>query len=409
MKIWLKYFLGCTLGVLMAVFLPFDFDPVQKILEFCTEFSVRFGRYMLIPLIFFGTAVAVCKLRASGRLPKTILKTAGIVVASSFMLTLLGLISVLIVKLPRIPISVEKISQPLSLNTADNILAIFPYSVFEIFTDGAFLLPVFISAGFIGAACCSDRLAAKPVFTLFESFSRIIWTISNLFIDIFSIGLIAVSCSWTIQFIDVLQTGVFNRLIILLFADLLIIAFVLYPAIMRFTFREMHPYRILYASAASVFTAFFTGDSNMTLVVNLFHAKGSLGIKRKINAAVLPIFSVFARGGAAFVTAISFILILRSYSSLGISIYDICWICLVSFAVSFVLGALPSGGPFIALTVICSLYGRGFDSGYLLLKPIAPVLCSFAAAIDAVTAMFGSYLIAWKSGQTEHIELKRFI
>ena len=100
---------------------------------------------------------------------------------------------------------------------------------------------------------------------------------------------------------------------------------------------------------------------------------------------------------------------MRSYSGLGIAFTDILWIGLVSFGLSFVLGALPVGGTFVAISVICSLYGRGFDAGYLLLKPAIPVICAVATAIDTVTALLGSYLIASKNKWIERKDIRKYI
>ena len=81
----------------------------------------------------------------------------------------------------------------------------------------------------------------------------------------------------------------------------------------------------------------------------------------------------------------------------------------MSIGLSFLLGGLPSGGSFIALTVLCTLYGRGFETGYLLLRPVAPILCSFAAAFDVLSAMFGSYIVGVKTHMIEHHSVRHFI
>ena len=73
------------------------------------------------------------------------------------------------------------------------------------------------------------------------------------------------------------------------------------------------------------------------------------------------------------------------------------------------LGGFPGGGSFISLTVLCTLYSKGFETGFLLLKPAAPILCSFAAAFDVLTAMFGSYIVAVKTKLIEHHNIKHFI
>ena len=127
------------------------------------------------------------------------------------------------------------------------------------------------------------------------------------------------------------------------------------------------------------------------------------------NYFSLPLFSSFARGGTALVTSICFVTILRSYSSLGFTVFDILWIFAVSFIISFALGSFPQGGTFVSLTVICSMYGRGFEAGYLLLRPAIPVLCSFAAALDVLSAITGSYIVAVKTKKFDKIDLKHYI
>lgn len=409
MKLWLKFIIGSLLGVVAAFVFPNESVIMQKFLPFLTEFAIKFGRYMLLPLLFFSMTVSVCKLRESDLLLKTAIKTILVILSSTLLLSLLGVISGLIVVLPRIPIPVEKILQTPSLDIRNNFLKLFPSSVFECFTDGAYLLPLLVFAGFAGAGCSTDRVIAKPVLTLFDSMSKVSYAIICFFTDMLAIGMIPIACTWTTQLSSVISAGTFTNLLILLFVDFLLIIFAIYPLILRFTFKEMHPYRILYASISSILTAFFSGDTNLVISLNIRQGKENLGIHRRLNAVTFPIFSIFSRGGTALVTSICFIIILRSYSSLGISFFDVLWLFVSSFLISFFLGAIPVGGPFIALTTLCSLYGRGYAAGYLLLKPAAPIICSLAAAIDAATAMFGSYLIASKSKLTEHKETRYYI
>ena len=409
MKIWIKYLLGCILGIIATLVLPTDNLVLQKIISFLTDFAIRFGRYMLLPLLFFSMTISVCNLREENKLLKVFLQTVAVIVLSSFVLMFIGLISALLIKLPRIPISGEKLSTPIILGLSEKILNLLPDSPFEALLDGAFLVPLYVFAGFAGAGFASDRVVSKPAYNLFDSLSHVCYLIMSFFVDMLAIGMIAISCTWTIQFISLLKTGVYTGFIIMLFVDFVLIVGIIYPLIMRFIFKEMRPYRILYASIAPILTAFFSTDANLSLIVNIRHSKESIGIRRRLNSIVMPIFSSFGRGGTACVTAISFIVILRSYSGLGIAFTDIIWIALVSFGLSFVLGAIPMGGPFVAISVICSLYGRGFDAGYLLLKPTIPVICAVATAIDTVTALLGSYLIASKNKWIERKDMKKYI
>ena len=409
MKLWIKYLIGALFGAAFAFILPLGNEQVAAAVSFVTEIIVRFGRYMVVPVVFFTAVIAFNRLRDTKMLFKTGIWTGGVIVASSLILTVTGLLSILIVKLPRIPITVETVSESASLGVGDLIKSLLPYSAFETLNNGSFILAAFFFAMLVGTASTADPVLFTPVTQLADSLSKLMYNISVIFTEFLSVGMVAVLCSWTIQFRGVLTSGVFAPLILMLLVDFIFIAGVVYPLIIRYLCHDPHPYRILYASVCSVVTAFFSGDTNLVLQLNMRHGKESLGVRRRINGVVHPLFSIFARGGSALVTAISFIVIWRSYSSLSIPFTDILWITAVSFGISFLLGGFPAGGAFVSISVLCMLYSRGFENGFLLLKPAAPIICSFAAAFDALTAIFGSYIIAVKTKLVEHHGIKHYI
>lgn len=409
MKVWLKFLIGSILGAICALVLPFENKALFSFLELVTEIVIRFGRYMVIPLMFFTAVIAFNRLRDTKLLVKTGYWIAGVIVASSFLLTIVGLISILIARIPRIPITVEKIPEIASLHIDDLLKSLFPFSAFDTLNNGTFLLSAYFFAMLVGTASTSDPVLFRPITQLADSLSKLMYKITVLFTEMFSVGMIAILCSWTIQFKDIILSGVYNPLILVLLIDFVVVAGIIYPLILKYLCHDPHPYKVLYASICSLITAFFSGDSNLVLPLNIRHGKESLGIRRRINGVSQPLFSIFARGGSALVTTVSFIVIWRSYSSLNIPFLDILWITFVSFGISFLLGGFPGGGAFISLTVLCTLYSKGFETGFLLLKPAAPILCSFAAAFDVLTAMFGSYIVAVKTKLIEHHNIKHFI
>ena len=409
MKIWIKYLLGIFLGLAAAFILPYNNPAVTQLLAAASEFSIRFGRYFLLPVLFFGIAVAVFKLRDTKMLGKTALWTAGTIAGTSLILTLLGLLSILIIKLPRIPITGEKITDIPGIPLRTIVLMIFPYSGFDALKEGVFLLPCFIFAGFAGAGCTSDQITYKPVISFFEAAAKLCYSIMSFLIDWFSVGMIAVSAYWLISARSVFASGIYLPLIIMLSVDFIIVFGLIYPLIIRFLCNDLHPYHVMYACIAPIAGAFFSGDSNLSCAINLRHVRESLGANSQSADVSVPLFSIFGRGGSALVTSICFVMILRSYSSLGFTPFDVLWIFIMSFLISLVLGALPSGGTFVALAVLCTLYGRGFEAGYLLLRPAAPVFCGFAVMFDAVSAVFGSFVVAVKTKQFEHVDLKHYI
>ncbi len=409
MKLWIKYLLGCILGIAAAYLVPGTLLQDADVLPVLTELALRSGRYILVPMLFFSVTVGVCYLRESKMLAKTTLYVVLITVISTVLFTVLGLASVLTVRMPRIPISVDRVSQTATLGIPDMLLKLFPWSGFSSLMDGVYLLPLMVFACFAGVGCSADRNASKPTVTLFDSLATVCSIVMGFFIDILSVGLIAISCTWALTWFQVINSGLYNNLIILLAVNIGIIGLIFYPLLVRLICKEKNPYRVLYASIAPIIAAFFSGDTNLTLAVATRPTKESLGVRRRCGNYTLPFFSIFARGGTALVTSVAFIIILRSYSSLGIAFSDILWIGGISCLCSLFLGGLPTGGAYTALMVMCMLYGRGFEAGYLLIRPIAPILGSFACAIDALTMMFGTFITANKLGMAERRDIHFFI
>lgn len=409
MKVWIKYLIGVALGVLAAFILPAENAAFANAVSFLTELFIRIGRYVVVPLLFTSAIVAVSKLRTSKLLLKTTWLTLLIIVASSLILTLIGLISILLVKLPRIPITVDVATEAFNLNVKGLILSLFPYSGFGAVMEGSFLLVCLIFAFIIGWESASEETTFKPVFVISDSFSNLFYNIAAFFTEIMSILCIAIVCYWTMDFRNVIEPGIYTPMIIMFIVDFIVVAGIIYPIILHFVCHDPHPYKVLFASIAPLILSFFGGDSNLVIPLANRHLRDSLGIRRRCRGFTYPLFAIFARGGSALVTTISFILIWRSYSSLSIPMSDILWIFGLSFGLSFLLGGIPSGGAFVLLTILCSKYARGFETSFLLLKPASVIICSFAALFDTLTAMVGTYIVAVKTKNIEHHSITHFI
>ncbi len=409
MKVWIKYLLGVALGIVASFILPTDNAVCLDIISFLTQLFIRVGRYIVIPLIFTTAICAVNKLRASKLLWKTVRWTFLIIVLSSLILTVVGVASILLVKLPRIPITVDVASEITRINVKEMILSLFPTSGFDAIMNGSFLLVSLIFAFIIGWESATNEITFKPVFALADACAKLFYNVANFFMELLAVCCVAIVCYWTIKFKTIIEPGIYTPMIIMFFCDFIFIAGIVYPLILYFVCHDPHPYRVLYASIAPMILAFFSGDSNLVIPLNMRHGSESLGIRRRSRGFTYPLFSIFARGGSALVSAISFILIWRSYSSLSIPLTDILWIFGLSFGMSFLLGGIPSGGAFILLTLLCDKYAKGFETSFLLLQPATLIICSFASLFDSVTAMFGSYIVAVKTKLIEHHTIQHFI
>jgi hypothetical protein len=106
---------------------------------------------------------------------------------------------------------------------------------------------------------------------------------------------------------------------------------------------------------------------------------------------------------------VAFIVIIKSYSSLGITISDVVSIGVRAFLISFLLGRHPGDGAYTALAVLCLGYGRGFEAGYLILKPLAFYLIAVGTFLDVMISSFASFALAKLSGFQEEKSIRHFI
>lgn len=411
MKIWLKYLIGVVLGVTFALIAGSENILFVQAADFLSKAAIQFGRYALYPAVFFGFTLSIFELRENRSLLKVAIITSLIICGAALLLSFIGLLSVLIHTPTRIPIFVEGISDVQVLGVKESLLQLLPSSSFEALINGAYILPLCIFGGFAGAGCAVDRNIAKPTITLIDSLARISYAVLVFFVDMLVFGMVALSSYWVIKFHEMLLTAVFADFAILLLINLLIIALIVYPVLLKIFCRDINPYRVLYASLAPMMAAFFSQDTHIALSVLLRHSNESLGIRRRISSVALPIFSIFGRAGSALVITVSFVVILKSYSInvFRIAFNDIFWLVGYASLFSCLLGRFPAGGTYIALTSLCMLYGRGFESGYLILRPAAFFIGSVSAAINALTAITGTYIAAYRFNMTGRKDLRFFI
>jgi len=410
MKIWIKYLIGIGLGVTIAFLFPENSTIASSILNFLHDISIRFGKYSLFPFLFFTSVLGTYKLKESGKLLRTLLATVLVILFISFIVTIIGVLSIVIIGSPRVPIFQEEGALSASLGIRDAFLRMLPPNAFLSFSESVFILPICIFASLIGSACTVDKLNARPLIQLFDNLSRLFYSVMAFFVDILAIALIAITAYWMIEFKTLLLNRVFFKFTLLLCIDFLIIVLIIYPVIIKIFCHEINPYAVIYASIAPVLAAFFSGDANVTLNVLFRHSNESLGVRRRITSFVLPIFSTFGRAGSSMVITVSFLVVIASYSSVGMqSFRDITYLVILSVFLSMCISHASKEGVYIAVSVVCATYANGFESGFLILHPAIFFIASIATALDAITALMGTYIVAYNSQMANTRELRFFI
>ncbi|MCL2558554.1 MAG: cation:dicarboxylase symporter family transporter [Treponema sp.] len=397
MKIWIKLLAGSALGIILGLVSPQD-GRLAEILPWLEQFALRLGRYALVPMLFFSLAIGVHKLREERRLFSTALRAALVSAAVSAAVIALGVTATMIVisSAPgRVPIVAEEQAQAVGFDLAGSALEMFPLNMFQaLSSDGVFLLPIYAMAFFIGLGLSFDKAHGKQMAGLADSLSRLFYHISSFFVEILGFLMIALCAYWAIRFRNAASMAVFNWMMVSLGIIAAAIGLVALPFLLCLLRPKANPLSALYGSVAPAIAAFFSGDINFAMPALALHAKESFGAKRRSSALVLPMLAAFCRGGSAMVGASAFIVVFHSYSGMGMSVADATSLGLSALLLSFMLARHPGNGAYVALAALSLGFGRGYEEGYLILRPIAFYLVAVGAFLDAMIASLANYACA---------------
>jgi len=401
MKVWVKLLIGSILGIALGL-LVHENQRLVEALVWLEQFALRIGRYAVIPMLVFLLTIGIYELWQDKQFWPLVLKNGLIIVSVSILVIFLGVLVTLAFPPARIPILAEEQLELIKLDVTQNINELFPYNMFGALAgDGVYLFPVCVFAFFMGVGLSQKRSYNKPVIALVDSLSHVFYNIALFFIEILGFVMIVLSCYWAIRFREVLRAEIYLDLILLLGIFAVVLGFGILPMLLYFVRPRVNPWSVLYGSLGPAIAAFFSGDVNFSLPVLLSHAQENLGVQRRSNAVSLTLFSTFCRAGSATAATVAFIVIFKSYSSLGITSAEIFSIGIRALAISFLLARHPGDGAYTALAVLCLGYGKGFEAGYLILKPLAFYLIAVGAFLDVMIASFAAYAVARISGFVE--------
>lgn len=409
-KTWVIFLLAALLG-LAAGFLVPQSDPFfSNAITWLEKFAIRIGHYAAVPLLVFSLSIAVYELWQDGRFWGLLIRSLLVMAVSAVFVIGAGVFFTLFFSPARIQIVNGEQPAAAFIDISGAILELFPSNMFTaLVSDGIYLLPACFFAFFLGVGLSYDRNHAKAVTNLIDSLSRVFYKVAAFFSHILAVFLIALGAYWAFHFRQVLETGMFRDLIILLGILSGVLGFIILPLFLYFLKPKVNPWAMLYGSLAPALAAFFSGDVNFTLPVLMRHVKENLGARRRANAITLSLFTIFGRAGSAMVAVIAFIVIINSYSSLGIPVQDVMGIGIQACVISCLLVRHPGDGAYTALALLCQNYGQGFEAGYLNLQPLAFYLVAVGAFLDVMIAAFASCVISRTTGFWEEKSPRHFI
>ena len=409
MKLWFKYLLGISLGIFLSFVLPPSVYSDGKAFKTILEISIRLGSLMLSALLFFSIPLAVYKLFENQEFWKYSGKNIAFFLLSLFAMGIVGLLIGISTAPMRIPLLSDTASQPIA-GVSSILLKIVPANLADVFTNSTeYLLPMILLAYALGLAFAHDPLMVRPLMSLSDVLSRTLYLINTFITEILGALLIPISAASAHAVWISLSSGVYNAFYLLLLGEFVFFIFVATPAMFYFASGKMNPFPALYALTGPALAAFVSGNLRFAAGCLVKHANENLGIKRRYSNISLPIGIFFGRAGTALVTAATFIAILSSYSQISLSFFSLLGIVFLVPSVAVIGGLAPQQGPIIAITLLCSFFGKGFENGYLTVVPLALPLSMFAALMDTIWIGAVSAAIAQRQNLRELKSPKNYI
>ncbi|MEM5947208.1 cation:dicarboxylase symporter family transporter [Spirochaetia bacterium 38H-sp] len=407
MKIWFKTLLGLLAGFLFTLVVPYS-DGIKALIEFFYAFIINAGRFLLVPLVFSGLSLAIYELIKHKKTVK-IWKNLFIVFGGfNIGMIVFSLIFGAVYPGERIPLIMEENVNMDVPSFAELVSSVFPPDFISIFiTSGTFLLPVFVFAILLGANLSFDTYYTDPFIDVLDGFNRIIYHINHFFVEIipFVMGFVSARLFFILQKesdISVYSGFLFMLLVFVLFV-------LIFVSLVMFLIKGKSGLLFLYQDLNSFLFAFFSGDVYFSLGSQMLHGRENSGVPRRIGALSYPFSVLFGRSGSVSVMILSFIVILSSYSSLGIPFTTFLWIGFVSLGIMFLMGASPGYAVVMGLFVICGMYGRATEEGYLIFKPLFPLMISVGTFLDAVISSAVSFLVAERSGERKDVLPEEYV
>lgn len=401
MKTPYKYLIGIGIGLVAGFFLPAA-DTAAQIVNLLAELAMRLGRYLILPLIFFSLPVAVTKLRREQALSTVLTRTALYALTTAAALTIVGTLIAWLGNFGRIPVIPGTSPEMEVASLMDLLRSIFTFNGFSALVgDPSFLLPLIVPAFIIGWHLHHDREIAEPAFNLFDSLSRILYRANRYFVTLMPGLLTILTATAVMQSRLVVDFRRFLPMLGILFGVAIFLIGAVYPLIIWLSCERRSPWKDLAAMSGALLGALVSGSPIFNYGNLTRHLKENMKVPRKTASLVAPLYLMFARGGTALITSFAMLTIIKSYSSLEITLFQAAWTALFSFLISFALPATPRGGLVAALMILGNLYGRGLDEGWLILLPILPLLGMIATLIDTATGAMLILIINRRSGLEE--------
>ena len=290
---------------------------------------------------------------------------------------------------------VEEVEVNESEGIIDTFLNIVPTNPFEALAN-ADILQIIFFAVFVGLAITLIGDKAKPVQTFFESFSEIMFKITDIVMRFAPIGVLGLVAPIVGEYGPSVLLPLLK--VILAVAIACIVHAIVVYSLSAKIFANMNPLVFFKGIAPAALVAFSTASSAGTLPVTMKNTKENLGVSNKISSFVLPLGATINMDGTAIYQGVAVVFIAQFYG-LDLTFMQLLTVVITTVLASVGTAGVPGAG-MIMLAMVLGAVGLPLE-GIALIAGIDRVLDMFRTTANIVGDASAAVVVAGTEGEID--------
>jgi len=349
LALWKKIFIGLCLGLVVGLL----FKDVALMLKPVGTLFINMIKMLIVPLVFVTLVTGITSMEDLSKMRRIGIKTFSIYLVTTAIAVAIGLAFGLIfepgagVALSNTAAVAAKKAPPL----VDTLLALIPTNPMDSLVKGD-ILQIIVFAIFLGIAISMAGEKGKPVAAFFESFSEVMFKLTEIVISFAPIGVFGlmawVSASYGIDVLISLAKVIACVYVACLFH----MALTMGGGIAIFA--RLNPIKFFKGMASAQTVAFTTTSSSGTLPVTTSNTIHNLGVSKPIASFVLPLGATINMDGTAIYQGICAVFVAQAFG-VDLTFANYLTIILTATLASIGTAGVPGAGLIMLSLVLTSV------------------------------------------------------
>lgn len=349
LALWKKIFIGLCLGLVVGLL----FKDVALMLKPIGTLFINMIKMLIVPLVFVTLVTGITSMEDLSKMRRIGMKTFSIYLVTTAIAVAIGLAFGILfepgagVALNNTTAVVAKKAPPL----IDTLLALIPMNPMDSLVKGD-ILQIIVFAIFLGIAISMAGEKGKPVAAFFESFSEVMFKLTEIVISFAPIGVFGlmawVSASYGVDVLISLAKVI----------GCVYIACIVHMALTMgggiALFARLNPIKFFKGMASAQTVAFTTTSSSGTLPVTTSNTIHNLGVSKPIASFVLPLGATINMDGTAIYQGICAMFVAQAFG-IDLSFGNYMTIILTATLASIGTAGVPGAGLIMLSLVLTSV------------------------------------------------------